>query len=537
MKRGALLALLLAAGILAFRQSRLDDRVVHDRFQLPAFDAYAYVAMAENPSVFTVAPWGYRVLTPLVVGALPGRDVIRRFRWLTFAGLSLAGGLTYLFLRRLGHGAHASLAGAALLAASGPVGEVVGYPYLVEPLALVLEVGFLLALEAGAGAGLLALLSVVAACNKELQLLLLPLVYFARRDRDGARLAAWKLLAATAGALAATAILRWVWAPVASLPSLPSPDSWGAILGNLWQHRAETVGGLLLTGLLPLAAAGACLARARPYLRRYGYLLFVTLAFPFVAWMNLGEKRPLALFGRNTDRLLLFAVPALLPLALMALESLFRRPRSEAPPQVVSVRWAERAAWILTALVLAGLAVGLDRYRRADLRGARDGPLVLAFCRETQRAAARAERGEEVSFDIGRQRYEWGVSPSAEMGRMRWFLRDGWGTLPHYGTGDAVVRGREATLVVPCLRPRALAMTLRLEAPRAIAVGFSINARPLQQALVGPGVTPVALQVPAELLFRGDNLLRLDGPDATETLTLRSLSWRTSVHPDSVRGR
>ena len=32
----------------SFRVSRLDDRVVHDRFHLPAFDAYAYVAMAER---------------------------------------------------------------------------------------------------------------------------------------------------------------------------------------------------------------------------------------------------------------------------------------------------------------------------------------------------------------------------------------------------------------------------------------------------------------------------------------------------------
>ena len=531
MKRAALAALLLAAGIVAFRHHRLDDGTVHDRHHLPAFDAYAYVAMAENPTIFTVAPWGYRVLTPLVVDALPGRDVVAGFRWLTWAGLAGASGLAYLFLRRLGHGSAAALAGAAALAASGPVGEVIGYPYLVEPLALALELAFLLALESNAGLGGLALLSAVAASNKELQVLMLPLVFFARRDRDGTRLAAWKLLASTAAALATTALLRWGWAPVASLPSLPPSDSWGGILRSLWQYRAETLTGLLLSGLLPLAAVGACLRRARPYLRRYWFLLMVTLGFPFVAWMNLGETRPLALFGRNTDRLLIFAVPAVLPLALLALEALFRRPEPEQAPAGPPERRTERAAWVLTALLLAAFTLGFDRYRRLDLRGARDGPLVLAFCRETLRAAGRVERGDDVSFDTARQRYAWGVSPPAEMGRMRWFLRSGWGSLPHYGMADAVVREREATLVVPCLRPRPLALTLRLEAAHALPVGFSINARPLHQVLVGPGITSVTLEVPGELLFRGDNLLGLGGPEAAEALTLRSLAWHRADRP------
>ena len=330
----------------------------------------------------------------------------------------------------------------------------------------------------------------------------------------------------------ATVLLRWVWAPVASLPSLPSPDSWSGILAGLWQHRVATLTGLLLSGLLPLAAAGAFLQRARPYLRRYWYLLAVTIGFPFVAWMNVGEKRPLALFGRNTDRLLLFAVPALLPLALLAVERLFRRPAAESAGRGEPVRWLERAAWALTLLILAALPAGLDRYRRADLRGSRDGPLVLAFCRETLRAAGRVERGDEASFDTERQRYSWGVSPPAEMARMRWFLRDGWGSLPHYGMDAAVVRERAATLVVPCLRPRALAVTLNLEAARAIPVGFSINGRPLlQPALVGPGITLVALDVPGELLFRGDNLLGLDGPEVADTLTLRSLAWQAALQP------
>jgi len=36
--------------------------------------------MAERPAVFTVAPWGYRVLVPSVVHAMGFRNVVRGFK-------------------------------------------------------------------------------------------------------------------------------------------------------------------------------------------------------------------------------------------------------------------------------------------------------------------------------------------------------------------------------------------------------------------------------------------------------------------------
>src|SRR5215468_8369366 len=97
---GAAFALLLMCGILAVRVARLRGPV-YDRFDLPAFDAHVYIAMAEHPAVFSVAPWGYRVLTPALVHALPVRTVVRGFRYVTLGSFALAGALLFLYLRRL----------------------------------------------------------------------------------------------------------------------------------------------------------------------------------------------------------------------------------------------------------------------------------------------------------------------------------------------------------------------------------------------------------------------------------------------------
>jgi hypothetical protein len=252
------------------------------------------------------------------------------------------------------------------------------------------------------------------------------------------------------------------------------------------------------------------------------------LAFPFGAFLNVGEARPPVLFGKNTDRLLLFAVPVLLPLALHAVEAALRRPRSEPGADAPASPWWSRVGWIATAVFLLALGLGLDRYRRADLRGSRDGPLLLAFCRESLRVAGRLERGGAVAFEPEAMRYSWGVDHPSEMARMRWFLRDGWGPLPHYASGDARMQAAESTLILPCLRPRPVALDLVLDAPRAVAVGLRMNGTPLDTRLVGPGPTALALAVPAEALLRGDNVLALAVRDTAEALALRRVSWQVA---------
>ena len=293
----------------------------------------------------------------------------------------------------------------------------------------------------------------------------------------------------------------------------------------LWTLRGEVLAGLLLSGLLPMALAGAALPRSRTYLRRYGLIAAVMLAFPFAAFLNVGEARPPVLFGKNTDRLLLFAVPVLLPLALHAVEAVLRRPKAVPSQDAHPSPWWSRAGWIATAVFLLALGLGLDRYRRADLRGSRDGPLLLAFCRESLRVAGRLERGGGVSFEPTTMRYRWGIDHPSEMARMRWFLRDGWGDLPHYASGEAQTAVPHATVTVPCFRPRPLAVELVLDAARPSLVLLSMNTTLFATRLVGPGPTAVAVDVPADALFRGDNRLTLSlGP--AETVTLRRVAWR-----------
>jgi hypothetical protein len=160
-----------------------------------------------------------------------------------------------------------------------------------------------------------------------------------------------------------------------------------------------------------------------------------------------------------------------------------------------------------------------------DLRGARDGPLVLALCRESLQAAQRLERDRPVVLDAATTGYEWGVSPPEEMGRMRWFLREGWGARAHYGTGDVVMQEGRASLLVPCLRPRELEAVLRLDAPSPRPVEVLVNGRSLGVRVVGPSGDEAVVRMPAEALFRGDNVLTLSAPDGPG-LRFRSLVLR-----------
>jgi len=282
--RGLLLAVLVSVASIATRELEY-FAVAYDRFHLPAFDGHVYVAMAERPGFFTVAPWGYRVLHPWLIRAatLPFRDLVPAFFWSTVLGLSAGGVLLFLYLRRLGHGELASVLGVTLYGVSGPVGEVVRYQFLAEPLTFVLELAFLLALESAVALPLLAAIAVLGALSKEFFLLLLPLVYFVRRGNVGDGKALRDAVLVALPAILVSGALRGYWTPHIH-PPLPAlaPETLAIAVARFRESFPAWRGAALLMGLTPLAVLGGFRRSGRRLASRGAYLFFATLASPFV---------------------------------------------------------------------------------------------------------------------------------------------------------------------------------------------------------------------------------------------------------------
>src|SRR5207245_4805644 len=158
-------------------------------------------------------------------------------------------------------------------------------------------------------------------------------------------------------------------------------------------------------GLTPLAAAGALRARARPFVLRYGWLAPILLGLPLLAASYVSGS----FFAADVTRLLLYALPLLLPLALMAVFPVTASSAADpARPAGPAHSWSDRACGAIAAGLVLALPFLLDRYRRVDLRSTRDGPLVLALCRESLQAANRLGRGRRGGFHAAVQRYQWG---------------------------------------------------------------------------------------------------------------------------------
>ena len=98
--------------------------------------------------------------------------------------------------------------------------------------------------------------------------------------------------------------------------------------------------------------------------------------------------------------------------------------------------------------------------------------------------------------------------------RMRWFLREGWGNQPEYVTDEAFMQSDRATVVLPCYAPAPIEVTLAMSAAREMPLRVSLNGRTLGEGTVGTARTRLRFPAPAEALFRGDNLVTLEIPDA-----------------------
>jgi hypothetical protein len=513
--RGSAVALLICLAALGVRFWTLyDPHVRYDKFQLPAFDAHVYVAMAERPAFFSVAPWGYRVLAPLLAGAFPGMGPVRGFYALTWLSLLGTGVLLHALLRRLGNSDWAALLGVLLFALSGPVSQALSYPFVAEPLCVLLLVAFLLAFESGASLAILALLAVLGALAKEVLLALLPLLFVAARAESRSARAWLRAALAALPALVATGALRLWWAPQHGGDPTPSAATLTHALGLIASSWPQWWEPALVSGLLPLALFGALRRVARPFVLRYGYLGLAFGALPFAAGVYVGTaEQPADFFSGDVPRLTIYLVPLLIPLALILLDRL-RPLRVAAPARPSFPSWLKRGA----AAASLGLAVlpffFLDSYRRVDLSGQRDGLVVLATLRESLRAAERLERDRPLVFTPETHRWVPGKSKAPLMAQMRWFLREGFGPQPQYGSRDIVLRSPEGRILIPSLAARPLDITVTLQASVPETVTAALNGRVLGAAAVGREPTRLALVAPREAVFRGDNILTLRRGDS-----------------------
>jgi hypothetical protein len=371
-----------------------------------------------------------------------------------------------------------------------------------------------------------ALLVALGVLAKELALLLPPLVFLARRPLVGARRAVGETLLVYLPGVALAVILRAWWTPQIHQPG---PVLGVSVIGQTLAVVARDWSDLwrraVLDGLLPLAVLGALTRSARPYLARYGYLVAATMVLVLGAWIHVpsAEVKPFVL----QSRLFIYALPFLMPLALNAVEAIWCATPGEACEG--TSRWLRRAAAIGLAVVLAAPFLLLDPYRRLPLHEVRDGLLIRAFTGESLRTARRLDRGEEVALDLERHDFVWGTSDPAELRRIRWFLRDGWGPHAYYGRGDAVLGGPEGTLVLPILEPRSVLVRLTLEPPQVCEIDVLANGHPVATFRTGSERTTQEVQVPASALFRGDNLVTLrPRGGASPPLHLLSVVYRAA---------
>ena len=481
--------------------------------------------MAERPAVFTVAPWGYRVLVPSVVHAMGLRNVVRGFKIVSFTAMVAAGGVLFLFLRRRGATDIAAVLGTALFTLSPPVARAVETPFFQEPVAILLILALLLGIETGAGWATLALCSALVTLTKDgaIVLTLVPAVLLARWRTDRGAALAGALGLAIPATLFGPAF-RWWWTP--AIPRITAERNLELVrvawetLQRVWEPTALAA---LVGGLVPLAVVGAWQPKAREHLQRYGISLVLLVGLAFLGWLNVPSREAVPLFGDNFERLLLYSVPLLLPLGLAALDRL--RPMLVPPPAPRPPRrQILPAAAALVAMVLPFVLV--DRYRRVDMQSSRDGPLVLALCRETWRMATRLAGGDEVVLDPESSRFTWSDADGGPPTRMRWFLREGWGDLPHYDAGPVLMRAPAATVLLPALEPAEVEVQLRMVAPSPMAMALAVNGHALGSWRVGPEDMAQAFRIPARYLVRGDNLVTVTSPDGSLGARLLEVRYR-----------
>lgn len=290
-------------------------------------DHHIYLFMSEHRlGGFHVAPWCWRILVPLTVRLLPF-STIAGFHLIAFVSLWAAGIGTYLICRKLGFRPEVAALGTLLFyglsfAAKWNVfdfwlTDAAAFAFLAAAVAFLLsgrDVGFAVCL----GLGVLAKESVIFA---------LPLYYMFRKERPLDRDAAVRMLLVGLPAIAALVAVRIgipAWnsnlaytqalpKPIAANARTVSDYSLVAVARNIISKRLATLGPTLVR----TASAYGLLAGILPFLGGRRALRMAARFSPFLALVY-GQL----LFALNTERLLVLAFPAVIPLALCGVENL-----------------------------------------------------------------------------------------------------------------------------------------------------------------------------------------------------------------------
>jgi hypothetical protein len=467
----------------------------YDRYVLPAFDGHVYAAMAEQPRLFTVAPWGYRILEPWLVFLIPASSAALGFFWLNLILLAGAIFTTGWWLRRLGFSDVAASLASFAFAVSPPVVLLLKYQVLVDPLAVLFLVLIYAELERRDLPSLMALLA-AAALTKETGLMavaLLPL-HLAARGRILRGL--MDAVAVAAPALALSVLIRVSWGS----PE-PPPSSFSILdltLGRIIASGWTLAGTVVLSGLSLVAAIGLW-REPSIRLRTQGLLMWM---FTF----GLIVANPYHYSVSDLPRLSVFAWPALLPLALSGV-GFKRSPAPEAPSRRPGLR---TAAAVLTLLLCLGLVAATDPYERAPFPHTPDPVALVGRIRESAKTARALDQGEVFEFDPRSPRYAEPITERfnlTEGRRQRWFLHEGFGRDAVFESGVPEFGG-EARLLLPLLVPRNVRMNIEIAGRTGAPLSVSVAGRPI--VVIQAGV-PASIVIPEGALIRGDNLILFQG--------------------------
>ena len=290
---------------------------------------HMYLFMADHPvGDLHLAPWGWRILAPALAGVVPGSSQVG-FQVLCVVGLVVAVTCVYRICRRLGFDARLAFAGLLLFVSLSFATKYAMFDFwLTDPLAFAfVALAVLFAVERRPVA--FAICLAVGVLAKESVLFAAPLLYTFGADRPFDRRTLWRTVVAATPAVLVLLAVRlaipaWNGQPYAL--GLPGPIAANArtipeysavaVAGDVLARRvsdlpatiARTVSAFgLLAGVLPFLGGH----RARELAVRFA---------PFLALVALQ-----LIFALNTQRLLVLAFPAVIPLALCGLRALRER--------------------------------------------------------------------------------------------------------------------------------------------------------------------------------------------------------------------